>query len=364
MLKSRPGHAAALFNRGNTLVDLHRVDEALDSYDRAIALEPDYAEAMCGRGNALAQLDRMSDALQCFDRAITIKPDFAEAHCGRGSALTGFDATKRHCRATTARSDQTGLCGSACNRSTALLNLERYGEAVESCDRALRLKPDFAAALHHRGLALAKLKRLGEAVESYGRALKLKPDLDFLYGTWLYTRMRICDWTNLRSDIVALDRKVSDGEKVCHPFTILCLSSSPALQLSATRLYVQCHHPPNLTLPKISKRPKHDRGLASAIFPGITEPIPVSLLAAGLFETHDRNKFEVTAFSFGPDTKDGLRMRLETGFEKFIDVRNRSDTQIAMLARDMEIDIAVDLGGFTEGGRAEHICHARRAAAA
>jgi predicted O-linked N-acetylglucosamine transferase (SPINDLY family) len=350
-LESKPDHVVALFNRGNTLVDLHRLDEALDSYDLALALEPDRVEALCGRGNALAQLDRLADSLQCFDRAITIKPDYAEAHCGRGSALTslrcGEDALQSYDRALRIKPD---YAGALCNRSTALLNLERYGEALESCDRALRLKPDMADALHHRGLALAKLNRLNEAVESYGLALKLKPDFDFLYGTWLYARMRICSWANLQSDIDALNRRVSAGERVCHPFIVLGLSSSPALQLSAARLYVQCQHPASLALPRIPKRPKHDR-IRVGYFSADYRTHPVSLLAAGLFETHDRKKFEVTAFSLGPDTKDELRIRLETSFEKFIDVRNRSEMQIAMLARSMEIDIAVDLGGFTEGAR-------------
>ncbi len=77
----------------------------------------------------------------------------------------------------------------------------------------------------------------------------------------------------------------------------------------------------------------------------------VSILMAEVFETHDRSKFEVVAFSLGPDTRDEMRGRLEKGFERFVDVHGKSDEQIALLARSMELDIAVDLGGFTEGCR-------------
>ncbi len=78
---------------------------------------------------------------------------------------------------------------------------------------------------------------------------------------------------------------------------------------------------------------------------------PVSLLSAELFERHDRAGFEVIAFSFGPDTQDPMRQRLEQAFDRFIDVSRMSDPDIVQLARSMELDIAVDLGGFTAGGR-------------
>ena len=78
---------------------------------------------------------------------------------------------------------------------------------------------------------------------------------------------------------------------------------------------------------------------------------PVSLLTAEMFERHDRSRFEVNAFSFGPDTQDEMRKRMERAFDRFIDVRGKSDLDIVQLARNMELDIAVDLGGFTEGCR-------------
>jgi len=70
-----------------------------------------------------------------------------------------------------------------------------------------------------------------------------------------------------------------------------------------------------------------------------------------LFEAHDRAKFEVFAFSLGPECDDGMRKRLRAAFDRFIDARFQSDRQVAQLARDLEVDIAVDLGGFTRGCR-------------
>ena len=68
-------------------MDLKRPEEALASYDKAIALKPDYAEAYSNRGNALRDLKRLEDALASYDKAIALKPDFAEAYNNRGNAL-------------------------------------------------------------------------------------------------------------------------------------------------------------------------------------------------------------------------------------------------------------------------------------
>src|SRR5262249_9371734 len=69
------------------------------------------------------------------------------------------------------------------------------------------------------------------------------------------------------------------------------------------------------------------------------------------FESHDRERFEVTAFSYGVGADDEVRRRIERGGERFLDVRERSDIEIVELARSLSIDIAVDLGGFTDNCR-------------
>jgi predicted O-linked N-acetylglucosamine transferase (SPINDLY family) len=73
---------------------------------------------------------------------------------------------------------------------------------------------------------------------------------------------------------------------------------------------------------------------------------------AELFELHDKSRFELVSFSFGPITNDEMRQRLEKSFDQFIEVGNKSDMELAQLSRDLNIDIAVDLKGFTQDLRA------------
>lgn len=80
-------------------------------------------------------------------------------------------------------------------------------------------------------------------------------------------------------------------------------------------------------------------------------------LMAGLFEHHDRERFEITAVSFGPDRQDAMRQRVAAACDRFLDVRGRRDAEVAGMLRALEIDIAVDLKGHTQGNRAGILAH-------
>src|SRR5262249_51102106 len=86
----------------------------------------------------------------------------------------------------------------------------------------------------------------------------------------------------------------------------------------------------------------------------------VAVLTAEVFESHDRNRYEITAFSLQRHLPDPMRSRLEKAFDRFVDVHDESDLDVTQLARSHQIDIAVDLTGHTKGGRTG--IFARRAA--
>ena len=236
------------------------------------------------------------------------------------------------------------------NRGFALIELKRLNEALASYDRAIVLKPDYAEANYNRGITLQDLKRLDEALASYDRAIVLKPDYDFLLGNLLHTKMHLCIWDELPKYLNELTHKVDNNDKVAVSLPVLALIDDPELQRKTAEIYVNEKHPQSHVLPKIDRYSHHAKiriGYFSADF----KNHPVSYLTAELYETHDRNHFEIHAFSFGPDTKDEMNLRIKAGVDYFHDVRMLSDNDVAMLARKVEIDIAVDLGGFTADSR-------------
>jgi predicted O-linked N-acetylglucosamine transferase (SPINDLY family) len=269
------------------------------------------------RGNALKEINRLEAALASYDQAIAIKPDYAEVYSNRGAVL--FD-------------------------------LNRVDASLASYDQAIAIKPAYAEAYFNRASVLRAIRQFEAAAADFKAAAALDPDIRFLPGAGLEARMQTCDWGEFNADVALVGASIERGEAASHPFAFLTFSDSPQLQRKAAEIWVRETCPADESLGAIPRRSRHSRiriGYFSADF----RNHPVSFLTAGLIETHDRSGFEVTAFSFGPDGEDDMRRRLRLAFDRFIDVRERSDREIAELARSLELDIAIDLGGFTEGCR-------------
>jgi protein O-GlcNAc transferase len=350
-IEINPDHAGAHNNRGIVLQDLRRFEEALVSHDRALALNPHFPEALDGRGNALRNLKRYDDALECFERALKLDPRHAESHNGHGAALYALqrpqDALASYERALALKPD---FAEAHYNCASVLVDLQQVDLAEVAYERAIALKPDYPEAHFGRGTLMCDLSRFDEARASFDRARAIDPGLLWLDGLWLHARMRLCDWSGLEQDIAAMLAKVGRAERVTTPFSMIPLTGSAALLRKACETWGELYCPPMDTLPPIAMRARRERirvGYYSADY----YMHATTNLAAELFEKHDRTRFEIVGFDFGPNQPDQMTQRLKAAFDRFIDVRSMSDQQVAQLSRDLEIDIAVDLKGFTQHQR-------------
>lgn len=381
----RPDNAEALNNRGNVLAGLDRLDEALVSYDAALALKPDFDVVYYNQGDVLVALKRFSEALACYDRALIIRPDYAEACNNRGNVLRDLDrldeALDSYDRALKCRPDFAEACN---NRGIVLTELNRLAEALASFDRALELrpnyaeaynnranvskarnrldealadydkalaiKPDYAQAHFNRAGVLVKCMRLDEALDSYVRALEIKPVNDFWWGAEIHTRMMMCQWTGLESRLDKLRRCIQDAEKVTPPFPVLALLDEPGLQKQAATIFSESECPEYLQVTD-SKNLAWNEKIRIGYYSADFYNHATAYLMAELFERHDRNRFEIYGFSFGPDKRDDMRQRVTAAFDNFYEVGNLGDRDIAELSRKLGIDIAVDLKGHTNNAR-------------
>jgi protein O-GlcNAc transferase len=238
------------------------------------------------------------------------------------------------------------------NRGFALQDLHRLDEALASYDRALKLKPDYPEALNNRGNLLFSGKRFDEAAQSYARLVAAAPSWPYCLGSLHCSRMSSCDWTDfdkLSADIVAC---IERGEPADDPLSFTWHSQSAALQLRCSEIYVarDCP-PPKYPLPP-PPRTEHGRIRLAYLSPDLREHA-VAHSFAGLFERHDRTRFEVTALSYGENDGSPMRSRLEKAFDRFIDIRDMDDVKAAQLIRQEQIDIVVDIAGFSGGHRAK-----------
>jgi predicted O-linked N-acetylglucosamine transferase (SPINDLY family) len=345
-----PGFVHASYRRGLLLQQIARLEDAIASYDHVIRVKPDHFDAHVNRAFVLYALGRLAEALASCDAAIALKADQAPLHLFRGDVLRALDrpepALASYDRAISINPDDAEA---HCNRGAVLLLLEKV-EAIASFDRAIAIRSDYARAYFYRGYSRHKLSQFDLATADYKVVAGLAPDYDLLPGTRLETCLQVCDWSDFDSLVRQVTAGIENGKRVAHPFIFTALTDSARLQQKAARAWVNHACPANDSLGPIPFH-QHRRKPKIGYFSADFREHPLGRLLAELIEIHDRSRFEIIGFSFGPRTDDPLQLRFMRAFDRFIDVREKSSLEIASLARSLEIDIAVDLTGHTLGNR-------------
>jgi predicted O-linked N-acetylglucosamine transferase (SPINDLY family) len=315
--KIDPNDASIQYNLAKAFVDSGNDIDALIHHKKAVALAPNNPEAWLSFGKTASNVGCHEDALLCYRNALNLNPEYAEASLNIGAALN---------------------------------ELKRYEEAITFAEGALAINPDLAGAWSNKGLALKGLQRFDEAIMCLDKALSLKPDLEWVYGDLLHTKMKICNWSSLEDYLGHASTKAFKNDKLASPFLLLALNDDILLHKKSAEIYTQSKCPFNPILGAIKKRPKSQKirvGYFSADFHNHA----TAYLMAELFELHDKSQFELIGFSFGSIENDEMHRRIERSFDRFVEVSTKSDIEIAQLSRDINIDIAVDLKGFTQDSR-------------
>lgn len=322
VLRASPRHAQALYLLGFVHFQRGQFDDAERLIGQSLQVNPQSPDAWYNRGCALQRLQRNADAASCFERAVALKPDYDEAWTNRG---------------------------------VALLAQRRHADAIDSFNRALALKPLDREALSNRGTTLFELKRYDEASADYDALLQATPDFPYALGNAALARAYCCDWRRLKQDRAQIHAALQSGRAVVSPHASTLIVDDPMDQLRAAQTWVaeRCPEMPPLWR---GERYHHD-GIRVAYLSADYHSHATAYLAAGLFEAHDKSRFQTTAISFGPDDSSEMRERLKRAFGRFIDVRDKSDQAVATLLKQMEIDIAVDLKGFTQDARPGILAH-------
>ncbi|MSP94843.1 MAG: tetratricopeptide repeat protein [Alphaproteobacteria bacterium] len=235
------------------------------------------------------------------------------------------------------------------NFGTVQAALSRHDEAVDSFTRALRLKPGLANAHLNRAQTLLVLRRYEEAIPDYEFTLRAAPDHPYSLGDLIFCKLQCCDWNELDALRTRAAADLRAGKRAVTPLLAAALLEAPEDQLRALQIIARDRLAPKPPLWR-GERYRHDR-IRVAYVSADFHAHPTAVLMAGVFEHHDTTRFETIAVSFGPDDESPMRARLTRSFERFIDARGENDAAIAARMREEEIDIAVDLKGFTSDAR-------------
>ena len=303
-------NAIALHQQGN-------IDAAQNVYESILKSHPKNFDALHLLGVIAYQKKSFLIAQDLIAKAISINDSHAASHLHLGNAFQ---------------------------------ELGQLEEAKKCFIRATQLNPNYAVAYFNLGNLNNLLSLFEEAEVNYSYAFEINCTYAFLFGVLLQTRMKLCDWRDYERNINELFSQIMSGQKATTCFPALGLTDSLQLQHQTALTYTANMFPPDDSLGDIPKKNRSER-IKLGYYSADLHNHATTYLMAELFERHDKSKFELFAFSFGPDIQDEMRARLLLAFDHFIDVRQQSDQSVAQLSRELGIDIAIDLKGYTTGAR-------------
>ena len=355
-LERDPASAGTRLNFGSALIHLGRHAEAIPHLQRAAELEPRLPQPHNNLAHAYMALGREDQALESFRNALARDPGNADAHAlvgmihrARGRLEEAITSLRMAVAIAPAHLPALTHLGAACQERGLL------DEALAHFEKTVALDPTSGEAQHNLGIVLQGLSRHDEAMAAFGRALELAPGRKYTQGALLWSELLTCRWEALATRIEAVRAAVRSGAVAIEPFPFVAVSEDPREQrVCAQRFYedrVKAREP-------LWRGERYAHGkIRVAYVSADFRDHAVAYCIGELIELHDRSKFEVIGVSLGPDDGSAMRARLARAFDRFVDARAVSDLDAARLLRESEIDIAVDLMGYTRGSRPGIFAH-------
>jgi protein O-GlcNAc transferase len=345
-------NSAVLYNiSGACYAGLMQFEAAINAYSQALIIKPDYSKAHNNMAIALNAKGDSEAALASCEKALEIEPNNADAYNNMANILKGRGdleaAVNSYKQALIITADDAEVYN---NMGIALSSKGDLDAALESYKQALIIQPDYAEAYFNKGTALVEKGVLDAGIRSYEMALKINPSFHSARAQKLHQQSHICDWSSIEQDRDHIAHLGTSTEAIT-PFIFHSLEDAPERHRIRSEAFFKksfgCKTPLPLIAPPLHKPKRLRIGYFSADF----HEHPVAYLMAKVLETHDRNRFKVYGYCIGPSKDDVMRERLIEAFDVFVDVYGSNDEDVALLARQDGIDIAIDLTGYTQNSR-------------
>jgi len=358
----RPDFYQAHFNLGRALVQLGRDREAIESFKSALTLHPRHAKALTQLADAHKRLGNLDEAVRLIEKGLVLDPKDISLviSLARTLSISGRyrEAVETYQKAIAASPDSASL---HYNLGNLVRRVSGDAAATPHYARAVELDPNHVNAWINLGITHRR-DNPETALEYFRKAVALEPDsLTALYGA-LSLEQRYCDF---------------DAREVSHAATLKALEGdacrSLTWQTAANWIYESLFAP--LPWPAIHTLQRHISKLideevrAQSSLPeqttsavasnrrlriGYLSPSfgshPVGHVTLSLFPAHDRDRFEVHAFSTRPGGSDGSEaaIRHRAAFDAFHEIGNRHARDAAAYIRSQGIDILIDLDGYMD----------------
>ena len=349
-----PQYSEAHNNLGIALQQLGKSEESVKSFQKALSLKPDYSQAYYNMGIALKEMGKLNLAIGAYQKSLSLDPTNWEAYGNMGLAFKdNGDWTEAVAAYEAALAINPNDADLSSNMGNALKDQGKLEEAIEAYNKSLSLKPDCAEAYNNMGNALKDQGKLEEAIEAYNKALSIKPDYAEALSQAYWVGALMSDWKYISTIKHRIQFEQLTG--ITSVYGLLALADEPTMHLEKVRDHAMKKYSctPKCKIKPFQKSKRIKLGYFSSYF----RQHPVSILSAQMLELHNKEQFETFAFHYGPDNNDKYNLRIQESFCNFINVSNLSDKDIAELACEKGIDIAIELNGYMHDGRMGILAH-------
>jgi protein O-GlcNAc transferase len=384
-LESDPRNGMALDTFGLALLTLARYGDAAEVLRRAAALPHAPAVVFMRLGMALLNLNDATGAVQQLTRAVKLAPAELSFRLNLARALfiAGDAAAAREQFQTVLQGSPDELDARE-GYAQSCVALGRLSEALPHLRFVANAEPENSAAAQSLASALFETGLLDEAETVARRVITLAPDAASGYmiacnalfikgnfdealtlleqgyqrtndgellGLLTFQYRQVCDWPKWRASWEKLAPLVDNSGALGSPFWLLCEPITPAQQRRYTEAWAQVRYQNIAALPPAKRAPRGGRRLRIGYLSSDFQEHAAAYLIADMIEHHDRSRFEIFAYSHGPQDSSAMRRRLMQAFEHFVDIAWETDDAAAARIRADEIDILVEVKGYTVGDR-------------
>ena len=314
---------ASLYSLGISLGATGQKMAALDCFIKAAEASPHLAIGHFAKAQSYADIGLSDDALLCFDKAIEVDPTYTQAYT---------------------------------NKAALLQAINRHHDALLTLIACVEVDPNNVTAYEGQGQLLGQFKQYDLSVNAFKRALEIDPNYSYGEGHLMHARLSCCDWTDYEESRQRIFDGIRAGKKVCGAMTIMSITDDAELARQCIEIYAKDKYGDPLFKLWNGEKYAHRRKRVAFISADFRIH-PVGYLLIEMIENFDKEKFELTGVFTGTSDGSDLWKRYRCAFDHYLDAKNIPSYELAKLLRAMEIDIAIDLSGHTEGTRLDVLSH-------
>ncbi len=346
-IKLQPENEETYRNLGKSLIKVNKLTEAKEVFEKSIDLKSNNPDAYFNLGLISLENDNLLESIKYFEKSIEYNNRFYQAYYNLGIVFdligNNKESAKNYKRTLEININHIKALN---NLATLYINSNKNDEALELLKRCIQIDPSYAQALTNLGVVLQDKNNFSESLLFYEKAIKTNPSFVKAIVQKLFIKRKICDWSNQSEDFKQLTL-INESIEEATPWQLLPLDDNPHNEYIRAKKYAKQF---NILREKINIVNK-DNKIKIGYFTSDFHYHAGMMNMEGLFKYYDKSKFEIIGFDYGFKNNDETHQRIKKYFDKFFYVHDLTDNEIASLAIENNIDIAIHRNGYSQNSR-------------